>query len=214
MRRVGEADPVSRELSIDVQGAPLERARADLVVVPLFDDERPLQGGVGRVDWRLCGQLSRLVAAGRLTGRPGEAALLVAFGGLAAPRLLVLGAGSRDRFDAAAFEGLVRNAALRAAALNIDTVALPLPAESDGRAVRALGAAASALAEARDGVSLRLLLLVAREEVVRTPELLRRGGLRGVPSNLIVRLPVASGGPVSRAHRPLSQPPRGSRPVK
>ena len=205
---------MSSELSIDVQGAALERARADLVVVPLFDDERPLQGGVGRVDWRLCGQLSSLVAAGRLTGTPGEAALLVAFGGLAAPRLLVLGAGPRDRFDVGAFEALVRSAAQRATALGVASVALPLSAEFAGQAGRALGAAAAALAEAPDGASLRLLLLVAREEVVRTADLLRRGGLRGVPSNLVVHLPAASGGPASRPRSPGSQAPRGSPLVK
>ena len=205
---------MSRELSIDVQSAALERAQADLVVVPLFDDERPLQGGIGRVDWRLCGQLSNLVAAGRLTGTPGEAALLVAFGGLATPRLLVLGAGSRESFDAAAFDGLVRSATQRAAALNIDSVAFLLPAESAGRAGRAVGAAASALAEAPDGLSLRLLLLVAHEEVVRTVESLRRGGLRGIPANLTVRLPGANARSPSPGRSRRAQAPGSSPPVK
>jgi len=202
------------ELFIDVEGAPLERARADLVVVPLFDDEHPLQGGVGRVDWRLCGQVSALVAAGRLTGTPGEAALLVAFAGLAAPRLLVLGVGPRDHFDVDALDALVRAAALRAVALRVGSVALPLPLEFGSAVGRVSCAAASALVEARDGVSLRLVLLVAREEVVRTADMLRRGGLSGVPSDVAVRLPAAGGRPASRPRRTDSQAPRGSSLVK
>jgi hypothetical protein len=202
---------VSRELSIDVQGSALERARADLVVVPLFDDERPLQGGAGRADWRLCGQLSSLVASGRLSGTPGEAALLLAFGGLAAPRLLVLGAGRRSAFDP---EALARDAAGRAAALGVESVALPLPLESPGDAGLVLGAAAAALGEARDDVALRLLLLVASEEVVRTTDLLRRGGLRGVPSHVVVRLPAAGAGPTPRLARAGASAPKGSQLVK
>jgi hypothetical protein len=205
---------VSRELSIDVQGSAIERARADLVVVPLFDDERPLQGGVGRVDWRLCGQLSSLVASGRLSGTPGEAALMLAFGGLAAQRLLVLGAGRRSAFDRKALAALARDAAGRAAALGVESVALPLPVESAGDAGLVLGAAASALGEARGDVALRLLLLVPCEEVVRTTDLLRRGGLRGVPSHVVVRLPAAGAGPTPRPTRAGASAPRGSQLVK
>lgn len=205
---------MSRELSVEVEGAPLERARADLVVVPLFDDEHPLRGGAGRVDWRLCGQLSSLVTAGRLTGTRGEAALLVAFGGLAAPRLLVLGAGSRDRFDAATFEALAGSVAQRAAALNIESVALPLPAEFAAHAGRVVSGAAVALGDGRDEVSLRLLLLVPREEVVRTSDLLRRGGLRGVPSHVAVRLPAGRSAGSSRSGGAAASAPRGSQLVK
>jgi len=205
---------VSRELSIDVEGTPLERARADVVVVPLFQDERPLQGGAGRVDWRLCGQLSALVATGRLSGAVGEAALLVAFGGIASPRLLVLGAGPRSAFDAAAFDSLVRTAAVRAAALNVGSAALPLLAEYASRAGSVLGAAAGALSEVPDGVALRLLLCVAPEEVVRTTDLLRRGGARGVPNDIAVRLPGAAGRPAPHSRRGAEAGPWDSQLVK
>ena len=86
---------MSRELEIEVDPASVERARADLVVVPLFSMERPLRGGAARADWRLCGKLSALLAAGRLAGAPGEAALLSTFGGLRTPLLLGLGVGGR-----------------------------------------------------------------------------------------------------------------------
>ncbi len=205
---------MSRELSIEVDRTPLERARSDLVVIPLFADERPLQGGAGRIDWRLCGQLSRLVTSGRISGAAGEAALLVAFAGLLSPRLLVLGAGPRQAFDAAAFTQLVAAAARRAAGLQVERVALPLPAEFSARVGSVLGAAAGALADARDGAVLTLSLCVAREEVVRTVDLLRRGGTRGVPSDIAVRLPGSTPPPAARSASAPAAAPWGAPLVK
>lgn len=205
---------MSRELSIEVEGTPLERARADLVVIPLFADQRPLLGGAGRIDWRLCGQLSRLVTTGRIRGDAGEAALLVAFGGLLSPRLLVLGAGSREAFDAKAFTDLVASAARRAAGLHVERVALPLLPEFASRAGSVLGAAAGALVDAPDGSLLTLSLCVAREEVVRTVDLLRRGGTRGVPSDVAVRLPGSSSPAASRPRESPAEAPWGSQLVK
>ncbi|MBW1685147.1 MAG: hypothetical protein JRS35_08795, partial [Deltaproteobacteria bacterium] len=118
---------MSRELEIEVDAASVDRARADVVVVPLFAMERPLRGSAGRADWRLCGELSALLAAGRLTGAPGEAALLSTFGGLRTPLLLVLGAGERAVFDARQFEAFARDAVARGLAIGASVLALPLP---------------------------------------------------------------------------------------
>ena len=74
---------------------PIERVRADVAVVPLFANERPLRAAAGRVDWRLCGRLSHLFAAGRLAGAVGEAVLIPGGGGISAPRILGLGAGDQ-----------------------------------------------------------------------------------------------------------------------
>ena len=84
---------MSRELEMEVDSASVERVRADLAAVPLFTEDRPLRGGVGRADWRLCGRLSDLVASGRLAGERGEAALVATFGGLQVPLLLVIVSG-------------------------------------------------------------------------------------------------------------------------
>ena len=66
---------MSHELIVEVDGTPLERSRADVVAVPVFSGERPLRGDAGRLDWRLCGKLSALVAEERLSGQPGDAVL-------------------------------------------------------------------------------------------------------------------------------------------
>jgi hypothetical protein len=60
---------------------PLDLARwdetaRDLLVLPVFKDDRPLRGAAGLADWRLCGRLSRLVKASRATADAGETMLL------------------------------------------------------------------------------------------------------------------------------------------
>ena len=106
---------------------PIERVRADLAVVPLFANERPLRAAAGRVDWRLCGRLSHLFAAGRLSGAVGEAVLIPGGGGIFAPRVLGLGAGKREQIDAVAWSGWVADALERARSLAAARSVLALP---------------------------------------------------------------------------------------
>lgn len=59
---------------------PLELARwdeaaRDCLALPVFLDERPLRGAAGLADWRLCGRLSRLLVAERISGGAGETLL-------------------------------------------------------------------------------------------------------------------------------------------
>lgn len=185
---------MSRELEIEVDPASVERTRADLVVVPLFSMERPLRGSAARADWRLCGKLSALLAEGRLAGAPGEAALLSTFGGLRTPLLLVLGAGERAAFDARRFEVFAHDAVSRGLAIRAGVLALPLPEDPLGqpaherRAAALLAGAATAVAEAAPPVELLLRLLVPREEVVHSAELLRRARPPRLPESVALRL--------------------------
>src|SRR5262249_59539619 len=63
-------------LFLELSALAAEQAKVDCLVVAFFSDERPLRESAGRADWRLCGRLSQLLAAGRLTGRRGEAVLV------------------------------------------------------------------------------------------------------------------------------------------
>jgi len=78
---------VRSTLGIEVEGEPLSRLAAEVAVAGFFRDQRPLRGGAGLADWRLCGWVSGLVGAARLAGEWGEAAR----GAL--ERILALGAG-------------------------------------------------------------------------------------------------------------------------
>jgi hypothetical protein len=212
---------LSRELEIEVDPASVERARADVVIVPLFSMERPLRGGAARADWRMCGKLSALLAAGRLSGAPGEAALLSTFGGLRTPLLLVLGAGERAAFEEGRLEAFARDAVARGLAVGAGALALAWPDDAIGqlaqerRAAALLGGAAAAVAEAEPPVKLRLRLLVPREEVVHSADVLRRARAPRVPESVALRV----GGPPGKQprgspHRSEDLPPRSPQLVK
>lgn len=91
----------SASLELRVAGARVERVEAPLLVLAFFREDRPLRGDAGVADWRLCGRLSRLLAAGRLGGEGAPAALLGTGGRLRAPLLLIREVGSRRGFGAA-----------------------------------------------------------------------------------------------------------------
>ena len=62
--------------AIELDSEPVERVRADLLVAPLFEGDRPLRGAASRIDWRLCGHLSEMLARGAFRGAPGEVVLV------------------------------------------------------------------------------------------------------------------------------------------
>lgn len=67
----------------------------DAVCVLLTEDERPLEGAAGFIDWRMGGALSGVLKTGFFTGSPGEKLLVPTDQKLPAPRLFVMGLGPR-----------------------------------------------------------------------------------------------------------------------
>ena len=74
--------------------APLEQVEGDAVAVVLFEDGERI--GLAQ-DW-----LEEMKASGEFTAKPGEMAVLHQPEGLKAKRLVVVGGGKKDKFDAAA----------------------------------------------------------------------------------------------------------------
>jgi hypothetical protein len=189
------AGPARSALQLEISAVAAERARVDLLVVPVFSDERPLRGSAGRADWRLCGRLSELAVAGRLCGLPGEAVLAATFGGLAAPLVLALGLGARARFDSPAVQAFASEAVRRALALHVATLALPMPdatidgAELAEREERLLFGAADALASraANQPSELRLVVLVRPDELPRAVALVRTSRPVRLPASVSLR---------------------------
>jgi leucyl aminopeptidase len=201
---------MSATLTVELDPGPVERTRADVVVVFFFDSDRPLRGGAGRADWRLCGQLSRLILAGKLTGALGDAVLMPTGGGLAAPLLIGLGLGPRNTFDAGACEALGREAVTRAQRLGAGTVALPLPDPHAGdlplpeRIDALVTGAVLALAEL--SVDLRLRLVPPIAEVARAQKAVAK--LLAKPQSSSVGLFLAGDAAPRSARSPLGA--RGS----
>ncbi len=111
-------------LSLDA----LDPLPVDTLCLFVTEDERPLPGAAGYVDWRLCGQLSRLLVDGFFKGSRGESLLLPSSGRIGAPRVVVLGLGPGGE---ALHAGTLRSALSQAAdVLNragADSVAIELP---------------------------------------------------------------------------------------
>jgi hypothetical protein len=190
---------------VEFEDQPLERVCADLVVVGYSPDDRPLRGAAGRADWRLCGELWKLVTTQKLNGALGQAALLSAAGPLRSPLLLVVGLGHRAELDVDAWRALGNEIARRALDLQLDRVVLGLAADaaclrSEGTCALFAGTA-SAAAERRAGIH---LVIAGDEMLVRLSELrslAEAGSLTGVSLKLpettrspAKRPPVSSGG--------------------
>jgi hypothetical protein len=78
---------------LQILDLPADRMKGEAVAVFFFEDDRPLSGPAGLVDWRLNGLLTRLLLEGRAIGRPGEKILVRGNGKLDAPWVLFVGGG-------------------------------------------------------------------------------------------------------------------------
>jgi hypothetical protein len=77
----------------------LDEASAELVACTVWQEERPLSGLAGLLDWRLAGRLSKLVRDGFLKGELGEVMFLPGRPRLPFDKVLLLGLGIRTSFD-------------------------------------------------------------------------------------------------------------------
>ena len=146
---------------VELDANPLERVSADLVVVGFSPDDRPLRGSAGRADWRLCGELWRLVTSRKLSGALGQAALLSAEGSLRSPLLLVLGLGHRAELAIDTWRDLGRDVVRRALDLQVNRAVLGLASDAaslgPGGTCALFGGALVAAAERGAGLHLAIV---------------------------------------------------------
>ena len=88
-------------MNITVQQGEIQKQRSDALVVNLFSDAN-LGGATAAVDAALDGQIGAAINLGDFRGEAGESLLLYSNGLIAAPRVLVVGLGAQDKFDAEA----------------------------------------------------------------------------------------------------------------
>ncbi len=110
-------------------------AGVDALCLFVAEDDRPLPGTAGYVDWRLCGALSRVLKKGFFTGVKDDWLLLPSDGRLPFPRVFAVGLGRREGPG----RGQALGQALASAAqvltkAKVESVALELP--SGGQAGR------------------------------------------------------------------------------
>jgi hypothetical protein len=122
----------------------VERYRPDLLVVELYQGQRPFSGLLEQVDWRLSGVISREVALARVTGRLGEQVLLPPGRHIRCGQVLVASLGPRAGVSSLICNRVIGEIARACDGLGTRCVALPLPGRAAGRF--AAGVAAQLLA--------------------------------------------------------------------
>lgn len=88
---------------------PADALPGQSVVALYFADQKPLEGPAALLDWRLDGQLTRMLLDGDVRGRAGEHVLLQNNGKLAADWVLFVGGGKWHGLCRETHAGLVRH---------------------------------------------------------------------------------------------------------
>ncbi len=86
------------------------RAQSSCIVIGLFEGS-PVLGVAQQIDQAMAGSISRLLKAGEINGQCGKAWMLHETVGVSAARVLVVGLGQRENFNAKIFAQAVRAAA-------------------------------------------------------------------------------------------------------
>lgn len=113
--------------SLEIIDLPADRVPGEALLVPLFEDQRPLDGPAAVVDWRLDGALTRMILAGELSGRNGERLALLANAKFAAPWIMVAGSGRWQNLERDGYEALIGRLLKMAARAGLKELALCLP---------------------------------------------------------------------------------------
>lgn len=75
----------------------LDTLEADTLVLVVAEDERPLQGAAGLLDWRMCGWLTQQFLVENFRGKRGEKILTWPAKRVPTERVIILGAGPAAR---------------------------------------------------------------------------------------------------------------------
>ena len=117
-----------RELSLEALDGLSELARIEALCVFIRQDERPLKGAAGWVDWRMCGKLSQVLLDGFFEGRCLETLLLPSDGMLQSPRLFAFGCGPTAELTSARLGECLEHAGRTLQRAGLKSVATELPA--------------------------------------------------------------------------------------
>ena len=123
-------------MEITVDTRPFSNIGADALVTYAFEQEKPVEGLLARLDDAVGGALAKLAASGELTGKMLETTLVHYPQGLAAQRLLIIGAGKRSKFGTAELRRLAGTAVRTLKSRQVKSVAF-LAREDDRSAAAA-----------------------------------------------------------------------------
>ncbi len=93
----------------------------------VMEDERPLSGAAGFLDWRLCGGLSKILGSGFFVGAPGDKLLVPTDSRVPAKKVFAVGLGRSSSVTALGLEHALTQAAAMLSKAKVDSVALAFP---------------------------------------------------------------------------------------
>ena len=100
-------------MEIQLESEPYASVQVDALVTYVFDKENKFEGALGEIDRAMSGRLASLAASGELTAKPLDMVLVHFPAGLAAERLLLVGAGKPEKSSGANDLRKIAGAALR-----------------------------------------------------------------------------------------------------
>ena len=160
----------------------IDASPAEVIACAVWQDERPLRGVAGLLDWRLAGRLSALAKGGFLKGEAGEVLLVPGRPKVPFEKILLLGLGTRKAFD----DGVVRTALSRLKStlegLRVKRALVEVPGRASGEleATRAAELLAEQAPEVLEGPAWTLVDTPEGETTMRQ-RLLRRPDARSRP---------------------------------
>ena len=149
-------------MEIKVKTGEIQKDKAELIVVNLFEGVTEPGGATGAVDKALGGQIRRLIAEGDLKGKAKETALLYTNGAMPAKRVLVVGLGKEEKFGLEAIRIAAATAAKRVRDLRVKSYSTIV--HGGGRGGIGLAAATQAVVEGTE------LALYGFKELKTEPE--------------------------------------------
>lgn len=187
----------------EFEGEP-DRIRVDLGLIPVFADERPLQGLAGLMDWRRSGRISGLVRSGFCTGAAGERVLMPGSAGLPVERVVLVGLGPRGEFDKDAARRVAGDLVSIATGLGAARVLVALPSHAERRPAELLFAALTEAIEQAPRAS------PTEPASADEPDAETQSASADVPEPPLHWWAVADERVVARLRRVLSGPPRAT----
>jgi hypothetical protein len=110
----------------------LDELTAEVASCAIFEDDWPMPGLAGLLDWRLAGRLSALGRRGYLTGASGEVMLVPGRPRVPFEKVVVLGLGPRAAFDEGACARALERMSGVLEGLKVRRAVVELPGRADG----------------------------------------------------------------------------------
>jgi hypothetical protein len=115
------------DVILSTEGADLQEC--DVLAIGFFQDERPLKGSSGWIDWRLNGMLSHFLIENRLTGDWRETTLIPSKGRVIPQMILLVGLGRVRDYSYLRLRELSPHLLETLKNLNTSNICLSLPSE-------------------------------------------------------------------------------------